>query len=452
MTQDAIEATPAIRLGYKLRQARLAKNMTQSEVAAEQFSVSYISAVERGQIRPSLGALEKLSDRLQISVAELLRADVGDIPTHGLSGGYLSLAEKDDVEAQMREAQILVRQGKAEEALNLLSPLGERGMSLREQAMYKWHLAFTYNALRRNDEARRDAQDGLQLAERIGDPDLRERMRLELSQAYSNANKRQPALDQLHLCLEAIEKGVVLDPIFKLRVNYSLGNEHWLAGDHETAVQFLREASTLASEVLDPERLGLLYARLSATARAQGDTRNAKSFASRSVAAYEEATTRRLGSQVAVRLGRAFTQAGMTEEAVEQLRGARDRAERQADAQSTADADVALATLYLKQERTNDAAEAAKRALALSTELGDELLQAEAHVALAQVQELKKDNTGADRSYEEAIDLMRKADAVPQLSDAFARYSAFLERRGNSKKALEILKQAWQLRETTSAL
>src|SRR5262249_61987201 len=62
----------AIRLGQRLRRARLARNLTQGEVAKNQFSVSYVSAVERGQIRPSLGALEKLAERLRVPVADLL--------------------------------------------------------------------------------------------------------------------------------------------------------------------------------------------------------------------------------------------------------------------------------------------------------------------------------------------------------------------------------------------
>src|SRR6185312_9147540 len=65
----------AMRLGQRLRKARLARNLTQSEVAQQQFSVSYISAVERGQIKPSLGALEKLSERLRVPLADLLRND-----------------------------------------------------------------------------------------------------------------------------------------------------------------------------------------------------------------------------------------------------------------------------------------------------------------------------------------------------------------------------------------
>jgi GntR family transcriptional regulator, trigonelline degradation regulator len=60
------------RLGQRLRRARLDRNLTQGEVAQNLFSISYVSAVERGQIRPSLGALEKLAERLQVPVTELL--------------------------------------------------------------------------------------------------------------------------------------------------------------------------------------------------------------------------------------------------------------------------------------------------------------------------------------------------------------------------------------------
>src|SRR6185312_12441161 len=170
MAQEAIEATTTVRLGQRLRQARLARNLTQSEVAASQFSVSYISAVERGQIRPSLGALEKLAQRLQVSVADLLRIDPGEAIAPA-AGGYVSALDRDDIETQMREAGILIRQGNAEAALEILSPLAERGPSLREQASLRWHLAFCYNALRRTEDARREAQESIQLSDRIGDPD-----------------------------------------------------------------------------------------------------------------------------------------------------------------------------------------------------------------------------------------------------------------------------------------
>src|SRR5260370_7806702 len=70
--ESAVRESSTMRLGQRLGRARLARNLTQGEVARNQFSVSYVSAVERGQIRPSLGALEKLAERLQVPLTDLL--------------------------------------------------------------------------------------------------------------------------------------------------------------------------------------------------------------------------------------------------------------------------------------------------------------------------------------------------------------------------------------------
>src|SRR5258708_4837640 len=59
-------------VGAKLRTARLAKKYTQGRLAQPDFSVSYISAIERGQINPSLRALEILATRLGLSSTDLL--------------------------------------------------------------------------------------------------------------------------------------------------------------------------------------------------------------------------------------------------------------------------------------------------------------------------------------------------------------------------------------------
>src|SRR5256885_17270078 len=58
-------------VGAKIRAARLAKKYTQSRLAQPDFSVSYIPAIERGQIHPSLRALEILAGRLRLSSSGL---------------------------------------------------------------------------------------------------------------------------------------------------------------------------------------------------------------------------------------------------------------------------------------------------------------------------------------------------------------------------------------------
>src|SRR5579859_1879410 len=74
-TRPEIPTSPTSQIGQRVRRARLSRNLTQSELAKGDFSVSYISAVERGQIRPSLGALERLATRLQVPLSELLTAE-----------------------------------------------------------------------------------------------------------------------------------------------------------------------------------------------------------------------------------------------------------------------------------------------------------------------------------------------------------------------------------------
>src|SRR5438477_3862018 len=62
-------------LGARLRAARSRAGLTQSQAGAG-LSASYVSAVERGKILPSLAAIERIAQRIGVAVAELLGAGV----------------------------------------------------------------------------------------------------------------------------------------------------------------------------------------------------------------------------------------------------------------------------------------------------------------------------------------------------------------------------------------
>src|SRR5918911_4899165 len=99
-------------VGEKLRAARLAQHYTQSQLAAPDFSVSYISAIERGQIHPSLRALEILAARLGLSSTQLLPNRSQPDERHG---AQYSIPERDDdeMDALLLEANLQIWQGKA---------------------------------------------------------------------------------------------------------------------------------------------------------------------------------------------------------------------------------------------------------------------------------------------------------------------------------------------------
>src|ERR1044071_3816781 len=59
---------PAI--GQRMKQLRIARGLTQADLAAKDFSKGFISLVETGHTRISLRAAEVLARRLGVSVSE----------------------------------------------------------------------------------------------------------------------------------------------------------------------------------------------------------------------------------------------------------------------------------------------------------------------------------------------------------------------------------------------
>ena len=74
LSEPIIEIAKTV--GAKIREARLAKKLTQSQLADPDFSVSYISAIEQGEIYPSLRSLEIIAQRLGLSSGDLLSSHV----------------------------------------------------------------------------------------------------------------------------------------------------------------------------------------------------------------------------------------------------------------------------------------------------------------------------------------------------------------------------------------
>lgn len=74
-TQEAVTATPDVppTLGQRLRQARIAAGLTQSELAENRFSKQYVSQIERDRLRPSDETLRWLAERVGVDPQYLAR-------------------------------------------------------------------------------------------------------------------------------------------------------------------------------------------------------------------------------------------------------------------------------------------------------------------------------------------------------------------------------------------
>src|SRR5205085_6633614 len=115
MATEPIQPPLEKMVGARLREVRKARKLTQSQLAGEDFSVSYISAIERGQIHPSLRALEIFAVRLGLTSTQLLPAR--SQPEERAGGGPSSLErEEEEIELALLDAQVMIKQGAAAHA------------------------------------------------------------------------------------------------------------------------------------------------------------------------------------------------------------------------------------------------------------------------------------------------------------------------------------------------
>lgn len=455
MPEAPTRARPTQDLGRRIREARLARNMTQSELADGIFSMSYISAVERGQIRPSLGALERLAQALQVPADELLRNQGGEAPAPRVRAEAPSWMTSEEADYRLHEALLLALSGTPQQARDALTHLANRRLSSRQRARLQWQVAMVDRMEGHSDDARRAAEEGLEAASRLPDAALRVRLRIQLGQAMEELGNPQAAMDQFRNALGELEairsEGRTIDPALQFEVLLALAGVEMTLKRTDAAIDHLEQATRLAEDALRPAHLAQAYRALSETHFQQGDLSGAEEYALRGVAAYETAARRRQDVLAIQRLATAYVGAGRPAEAISHLLAGIKAAEQQGDVTSQAALEAGLARAYLDQGKRDDARAAAQRAVAAAQQTSDKQVQAQVHLAQARVQDASGDLSGEEHSLDQAIALLREGPATSELSDAYAQLSSLLERQGKPQRALEVLKQALRLRESGSA-
>src|SRR5215218_877697 len=104
---------PAVRttLGDRVRQLRIAKGLTQTELAGERFSKEYVSQIERGKTRPTGETIEWLAARLGVDRAFL---ELG-----------VSSSERDRIESVVSRAEAAIESHECTEAVDMLDAVAD---------------------------------------------------------------------------------------------------------------------------------------------------------------------------------------------------------------------------------------------------------------------------------------------------------------------------------------
>ncbi len=433
MTQGQNEPVSVPGIGTRLREAREREGLTQTDLAGTEYSVSYISAVERGRVRPSLRALSWLASRLNMNLADLLTTNVP--LTTDVMGG------EEGLQSALSQAQIDIAERHFDAARDRLLAVRDQVQAPSRRVQLNLLLSEAYVELGQALEAKEVLEQNLILTREV-DPISQELSRNLLGLAYVDLHMPMLALECHRQCLQAIESHIVRDPSFELNVLANLGQDYIHLGQHDESVKVLERAAELGKKMQTPQGLASLYWQVSESYRQDGRATEAQRYAEMATEHLRQGRNRQVIAHIQTNLGLEYAERHENERAETLLQEARDLAERIGDAPSRSATLATLSRVQLARGATAKALESARAALVSAEESKSQEAIGRAHLAVGEAQAASGKTADADKSFAKGLDLLEKSGAQAELTLAYEHYADLLNQRGEAQKAFEYLKRA----------
>jgi len=411
-------------VGDRLREARLARGLTQEQLAKGLATKGFISQIERNRTTPSLPKLRLMAERLGLPLGHF----TDDKSPHELT--YLRKSAELAVKAQEPErALTLVNEG-----LSLPTTANERAELHRIQGL-------AFEALSRLN----DALASLQTAAATAPPDDP-----ELSAAiYADIGYVQQQQEQFNAATEAnlralgwLDASKHADPALRARVLTNLGRSCYSLGQLEKADEHLQRALNAAIDAESRLRIANAHMALGISARAVGDLARAVEHCNRALDLHSRIGEHRAANRVLNNLGDVHYAAGRKREATALQQRCLARARELRDDFEIGVAAGALARYDLDDNRVDDALAHAREARLASERSGDHLHLAVAAALEGEAVERQGNASLADRHFAFALRLLKERNAAGKLAEVCAMYADVLRSRGEDDRAFSFMRMA----------
>lgn len=456
-------------IGERIRKIRQERGLTQEALAGPEFTKGYISALERGAVRPSLKALDVFARRLDVPLSEFVSADQSLRVTPNLA------ALEEDLHYQANYAKMLIRSDQVDEALELLAEI-ERSVEPYHDKLAD-HTRYFIPFLRGRaylqrmdpDRARPELEAALEYAR--GDEDATARVRNLLGVIFFEKEQPQLALEHHLNCLQAVQSGAVKDLNLRVSIYRNLANDYWALNDLPQAMGIYKEALTVLEDVNDLERQAHLFWGLAMAYRKAGDWALAKLYGTRALHIFEAADSRGEAASMCMHLSEILLDEKRYADAEQFLQRASDflastgnlgllsylyrdyadlarRQERLAEAAEYAAQSIQLAKAFLEraESENSSAGTGAKKTTGDRVWLDVSRTYAEVLHVAALIEEAQGNSDAADRLFQEALGRVRQTGLEETLGALAFGYADVLKVRGDYKQAMEYYRDAAQTR------
>jgi len=436
----------AARVGTNIREVRTKLGMTQAQLAAPEFSISYISAIERGKIRPSLKALSILARRLDVPLTFLLEGSpAGAAEARAVGYSPADSGPDQRIDVDLLQANVLIQQGLYEEATQLLDPIQPERITTDQVCRLYLLRGEIHLGSREYQEAVVDLRAAVSQGEALSDSEYTERARNLLGKAYFLLYNYTLAVENHLHCYSAIESEQISDPIFSLEVFSNLANDYFRLGDLGKAIVFYHRAlETLEVMERNSKSFAHKYMEISQHYKSVGKLAMAREYAVQSLAIYEMRDEQRLVGLTHLRLGKALEKQNDLDGAEKEYRQAIAIEHELNDEISVSICHANLAELLLERGRMPEAEQEAQEALNFARASFDAQTQGQALIALALIRHQASDFASADQYFTQALELLDASNAHELAASSYFRFANLLEGRGEVQRSLSAIKKAYE--------
>ena len=411
-------------VGDRLREARLARGLTQEQLAKGLATKGFISQIERNRTTPSLPKLRLMAERLGLPLGHF----TDDKSPHELT--YLRKSAELAVKAQEPErALTLVNEG-----LSLPTTANERAELHRIQGL-------AFEALSRLNDALASLQTAAATAP-PDDPELGAAIYADIGYVQQQQEQFNAATEANLRALGWLDASKHADPALRARVLTNLGRSCYSLGQLEKADEHLQRALDAAIDAESRLRIANAHMALGISARAVGDLARAVEHCNRALDLHSRIGEHRAANRVLNNLGDVHYAAGRKREATALQQRCLARARELRDDFEIGVAAGALARYDLDDNRVDDALAHAREARLASERSGDHLHLAVAAALEGEAVERQGNASLADRHFAFALRLLKERNAAGKLAEVCAMYADVLRSRGEDDRAFSFMRMA----------
>lgn len=410
-------------IGTRMRRLRVAKGLTQRELAAPRYTHAYVSTIEAGRRRPSREALEHFAGKLGVDVEQLVTGKPTDLEPR--------------LELRLQETRIDLSAGRldqAEEALRSIAKEAKRFRLARIEARAEEAMGLWLERRGKPEEALEHYQRAEEIL-RSEPPSARADAVAGKARCFEALGDVRYAIHILESLLDTLQREKVQDPHALARLHASLVDAYLDAGLYARAAESAAELDLLAPRLTDPFRIGMMHINVARLYLTRGQIDDAEHSLQRAEDAFRQLELKTEMGDAYLARGYVLSRDGKLGEAREELEQALAIFEETADEKDLTRTLNELGRVERLEGRTDRARKLLERSIAIMGD-SDTPILAWAQRELGYVF-LEQDPVTAEKNFRLAIELYERSEQAVDIAVTYRALGDLLGSRGEAEASCE---------------